>query len=131
MTEIMNLFLQMSPKPSEIESPYAKALRPKQDLVCMLLENEHARLTTWLYPLDNGRKNTSYIFRSPADVRKAFSPLKTIVTKLQYTEFNRNTPSNSLARKPTARHSAYQAFSVPTAQHECSQPPSQSSGASC
>ncbi|RPB23833.1 hypothetical protein L211DRAFT_808851 [Terfezia boudieri ATCC MYA-4762] len=67
MIEIMNLLMQMSPKPNEAESTYAKALRPRQDLVCMLLENEHARLMTWLYPLDNGRKNTNYAFRSPAD----------------------------------------------------------------
>lgn len=64
----MNLITQMSPKPNEADIPYVKALRPKQDLLCMLFENEHARLMTWLYPLDNGRKNHTFAFRSPADV---------------------------------------------------------------
>lgn len=77
MAEIM---MQLSPKPNEVESPYSKALRPKQDLVCMLLENEHARLMTWLYPLDNGRKNTNYTFRSPADVRNGSLRLEILVT---------------------------------------------------
>ncbi|RPB25911.1 hypothetical protein L211DRAFT_64532 [Terfezia boudieri ATCC MYA-4762] len=46
MIEIMNLLMQMSPKPNEAESIYAKALRPRQDLVYMLLENEHTGLMT-------------------------------------------------------------------------------------
>jgi len=82
MAEIMDLFMQMSPKPNEVESTYAKALRPRQDLVCMLLENEHARLMTWLYPLDNGRKNTNYAFRSPADVGHSPLPVEILVTNL-------------------------------------------------
>lgn len=67
MTEIMDVLAQMIPRPSEIESSYVKTLRAKQDLLIMLLENEHARLTTWLFPLDTGRK-THYNFRSLADV---------------------------------------------------------------
>lgn len=70
MTEIMDVLKQMVPRPSEMESPYVKTLRAKQDLLIMLLENEHARLTTWLFPLDTGRK-THYNFRSPADVSAA------------------------------------------------------------
>ena len=67
MTEIMDVLTQMIPRPSEMESSYVKNLRAKQDLLIMLLENEHARLTTWLFPLDTGRK-AHYNFRSPADV---------------------------------------------------------------
>jgi len=47
-------------------------IRNKQDLLIMLLENEHARLTTWIFPLGTSGKNpasATYAFRSPADVR--------------------------------------------------------------
>lgn len=67
MTDIMSMLVQMSPKQ---ESSYTKALRPKQELLIMLLENEHARLTTWLFPIDSGRRGftANHPFRPPADV---------------------------------------------------------------
>ncbi|KAF8477229.1 hypothetical protein BDZ91DRAFT_708882 [Kalaharituber pfeilii] len=66
MTDIMSL---LTPKSDDSDASYVKALRPKQDLLIILLENEHARLTTWLFPIDNGRKNSAptFPFKSSTD----------------------------------------------------------------
>lgn len=118
MTEIMDVLTQMIPRPSEMESPYVKTLRAKQDLLVMLLENEHARLTTWLFPLDTGRK-THYTFRSPADVSA------TLVCRLDkwftviFPEYDRHIAANCMVGKSTIGYSAYQTLPIFKTKHKC------------
>ena len=57
-----------------------QSLQSKQDLLLMLLENEHTRLIVWLYPLDHERKHyffSGHTGRSTLDVR--IKPLSTLI----------------------------------------------------
>ncbi|KAF2084218.1 hypothetical protein K490DRAFT_59798 [Saccharata proteae CBS 121410] len=56
-----------------------KSLQGKQELLMLLLENEHYRLSVWLYPLDQGKRHVfipGVVSRPPTDVTLA-AALKT------------------------------------------------------
>ena len=61
---------------AQIGSTAAGSLPPlqsKQDLLLVLLENEHTRLVVWLFPLDHERKHrffSGHTSRTSLDVRK-------------------------------------------------------------
>lgn len=58
------------------------SLQSKQDLLLMLLDNEHTRLTVWLYPLDHESKYHFYSGRSGSsalNVRESFVSIPDVV----------------------------------------------------